>query len=127
MIPEKKKKIKQIKKKVSSILFAVAVLALVIFLVSTNWKINKRRNDLIEKADLLRNQVLELEQKNRELKQKEAEAGSLDHLEEAAREQLDLKKPGEEVVVIQKEEEQQTVVEEEKSWWEKFKGIWTRD
>lgn len=123
------KKKKNVKKLISSSLFGITVLAVIIFLVSTNWKINQRRRELIKKADLLEQQVNELEQKNKELKEKKAEAESVDYLEEAAREQLDLKKPGEEVVVIQKEEEEEEeeVREEEMSWWEKFKSIWTRD
>ncbi len=126
MITKKKKNVKKI---ISSGLFVIAVLAVIIFLVSTNWKINQRRKELKEKADILKQQVEELEQKNRELKEKKAEAESSDYLEEAAREQLDLKKPGEEVVVIQKEEEEkeEEVQQEEMSWWERFKSIWTRD
>jgi len=127
MITNKKKKIKTFKRKISSVLFFTIVILIIVFLISTNWKINKRRNDLIEKRDTLQAQIQELEEKNRQLKKQEIEAGSKDHLEEAAREQLDLKKPGEEVIIIQKEEEEENNVEEEQSWWGKFKSIWTRD
>jgi len=124
MITNKKKKIKS---KISTVLFFTVVVLIIVFLISTNWKINRRRKELIEKRDALQAQIQELEQKNKNLKEQEIEAGSMDHLEEAAREQLDLKKPGEEVVVIQKEEEEESNAEEGQSWWDRFKSIWTRD
>jgi len=73
-----------------------------------------------------------LEQKNKEFEEKISEAGSKEYLEKTARDQLNMKAPGEEVVVITEEEgnKEEKEVEEEKNWlekkWEGIKSIWKR-
>jgi len=124
---KKNKKSKSLKDKVLSIFLISLVLFIVGFIIVTNWKINKRREGLINRVSLLKEEVQKLEEKNRELKEKKLDSESEDYLERVARDQLDLKKPGEEVIVVQKEEEQKEEEEEKKSWWDKFKSIWTRD
>jgi len=105
----------------------VFVLVVIIFIFAANWKINQKRKELTARAEELRVQVAALEQRNKELKENISYVGSEDYLEQVAREQLDMKKPGEEVVVIQKEEEQEQHPEEKMSWWEKIKSLWSRD
>ena len=124
---KKNKKIKSLKDKVLSLFLIGLVLFIIGFIVVTNWKINKRREELIDRVSLLKQEVERLEEKNKELKEKKIDSESEDYLEKVARDQLDLKKPGEEVIVVQKEEEQKEEEEERKSWWDKFKSIWTRD
>jgi cell division protein FtsL len=124
---KKNKKIKSLKDKILSVFLISLVLFIVGFIVVTNWKINRRREELINRVSLLKEEVQKLEEKNRELKEKKLDSESEDYLEKVARDQLDLKKPGEEVVVVQKEEEEKEEEQERKSWWDKFKSIWTRD
>lgn len=109
------------------ILLGILVLLVIGFFVFTNWKINKRRAEFIDRISDLKQEIQVLEEKNKELKEKKAEAETEDYLEKMARDELGLKAPGEEVVVVQKEEEEQEEVEEKKkTWWEKFKSIWKR-
>ena len=123
---KKNKKIKSIKSKAFSVFLIILVLFIIGFIVATNWKINKRRGELTNRISVLKQEVEKLEQKNRDLKEKKSETESQDYLEKVARDQLDLKKLGEEVVVVQKKEEQKEEQEEEKSWWDKFKNIWKK-
>lgn len=124
----KKKKASPVKNVLFSGSLVILVLLVIGFIVFTNWKINKRRVEMLDRISALKQEVQVLEKKNMELKEKKTEAESEDYLEKVARDQLDLKKPGEEVVVVQKEqEEEEKPQEQEKSWWEKFKSIWTRD
>ena len=127
---KKNKKIKSIKGKVFSVFLIALVLFIIGFIVITNWKINKRRNELTDKISLLKQEVQKLEEKNKELKEKKLDSESEDYLEKVARDQLDLKKPGEEVIVVQKEPaftKSSSELKKEKSWWDRFKSIWTRD
>ena len=108
--------------------FAIAALAIITFLSVTNWRIYQRRIDLSKRVEELKAKVDISEKRYKELKDNESSLGSEDHLEKVARDQLDMKKPGEEVVVVQKEEEQsQPEQEEKKSWWERIKSLWKRD
>lgn len=124
---KKKKKINPVKSVIFSVFLVLLALLIIGFFVFTNWKINKRRVELGDRISVLKLEVEILEQRNQELKEKKSETESEDYIEKVAREQLDLKKPGEEVVVVQKEEEEEKENEEKESWWEKFKSIWTRD
>ena len=107
--------------------FTAVGLSIIAFLVVTNWKIYQKREGLAERVEELKAKVDLLEKRSKELKDNESFLGSKDHLEEVARDQLDMKKPGEEVVVIQKEEgQEQEEQEEKKSWWERVKNLWQR-
>ena len=112
-----------------SISFTLLFIFVIGFLFITNWKIKQRREELSVRMANLKQEVALLEQKNQETKERISQSESEEYLEEVARDQLSLKAPGEEVVVVKKEggEEREEVKEEEKTWWEKFKGIWTRD
>ncbi|MDP2910683.1 MAG: cell division protein FtsL [bacterium] len=125
---KKKKKDKPFKNKIFSAFLIFLVLFIIVFIVFTNWKINKKRNELSERILILKQDVQILEEKNKELEEKKSETESEDFLEKVARDQLELKKPGEEVVVIQKEFSSAEASEdkEKKTWWEKFKSIWSK-
>ncbi len=116
-----------IKAIILSIFFGIFVLVAIYFLVSTNWKIYKKKADLQAKVIELRQEAELLEKTNNELNKNLDYVKSDEYLEKVAREQLDMKKPGEEVVVIQKENSQQKKNEEEnKTWWEKLKSIFVK-
>jgi len=100
------------------------------FLFYTNWNINQKRAQLTARIEALKGEIQVLEQKNIEFKERVSEVGSEEYLEKVAREQLNLKAPGEEVVVVKKEpasaEGSGEAKEEKKSWWEWLKNIWER-
>lgn len=98
------------------LLFSVAIG----FLVYSNWRINKRRAELVSKIQHLQQEIQVAEKKNQELKSGISESLSPSYLEERARSDLGLKKPGEEVVVVlpPPEKEKETKKEE--------RGIWRR-
>ncbi len=107
-----------------SFLIGALFLSAIAFLIYTDIKINKKRGELISKIESLKTEISGLEEKNAVLRQKTSEAGAKEYLEEVAREQLGLKKPGEEVVVIKEETaEENKIAEEKKGWWEWLKGI----
>jgi len=128
---KKRNRTKFINELVPVVIFSTLILGAIVFLIVTNVKINKRRSKMISEINILEEKVKILEEKNKELKEVEVETKSDDYLEKVAREQLDLKKPGEEVVVIQKEltftEGFGEAGEEKETWWDKIKSIWTRD
>ena len=100
----------------------------VVFLLYTNWKIYQKRIELAAKITNLKQEIALLEQRKKELEEKKSQIKSNEYLEEVAREELGLKKPGEEVVVVQEEKpEQKKEIEEKKSWWERIKSFWRRD
>lgn len=108
-----------------SVCLIIIFVGLIGVLIATNLKINKKRAQLISRMEALKKEIQILEERNRELRENISQAGSKEHLEKVAREQLGLKSPGEEVVVITKEEEEKQEEEEkEKSWWEQMKNFW---
>jgi cell division protein FtsL len=107
-----------------SVLVGALFLAAIAFLIYTDIKINKKRVDSIAKIDSLKIQISDLEKKNDDLKQKTSETGAKEYLEGVARDQLGLKKPGEEAVVIKEENvAENKATEEKQGWWEWLKGV----
>ncbi len=104
-------------------LITLLVLLILGFLIFTNLNIARRRAELTERIEVLRKEIQVLEERNQELRDGIIRAGSEDFLEEKVREQLGLKKPGEEVVVIlpPEAEAKEEPVEKEKSFWEKIR------
>ena len=124
---KKKKKVGSFKNVFLPALLALFLLLIVGFLAWTDIKIKQRREDFLSRIGELKKEVQILEKKNEELKAKISQSGSKEYLEEVAREQFNLKAPGEEVVVVSKEKKEEEIKEEEKqpqelkSWWEWLK------
>lgn len=87
------------------------------FLIFSSLKINKKRTELIQRIEILKREIQILEEKNKQLRAGISQAETEDYLEEVAKEQLGLKKPGEEVVAFIKEKEEKKEEKEEKSFW----------
>jgi len=109
-----------------SFLIGLLVLLMLGFLIFTNINIGRRRAELTERIEVLRKEIQILEEKNQELRAGITRAGGEDFLEEKAREQMGLKKPGEEVVVILPPEKKEEPIEKEESFWEKIREEWFR-
>jgi len=115
-----------------SISLGILLILVISFLVVTNRKISQRRAELTARITALKQETGILEQKNKELKEKISEVGSEEYLEKTARDQLNMKAPGEEVIVITEEEgnKEEEEIEEEKNWlekkWEEIKSVWKR-
>jgi cell division protein FtsL len=121
MLTKNKKKGNNLFIKSSFFLF-LAVLALVVFLLFTNWKIMQRRTELNEKLESLKTEVKDLQNYNDELEQGMAESQTEEYLEKIARESLDFKKTGEDVVVVKSSvsTSAEEVKIEDKSFWRKI-------
>ena len=120
MITESKKnKSKKHKETLFSIFIILLFVGLIVFLIVSNVRVNKKRAQYISRIESIKEEIRILEEKNRELEEKNSNAGSEEHLEQVAREQLGMKSPGEEVVVITKEEDKGNVEEtkEKKNYW----------
>ncbi|MDP2909616.1 MAG: septum formation initiator family protein [bacterium] len=121
-----KKKENSFKNLVLSLLFGVFAVAVIALLISTNWQIYKKRAGLDPKISQMKAEAELLEQKNIELNENLAYIQSEEYLEKVAREQLDLKKEGEEVIVIQKEDAPEKSKEKNNSWWVRIKSIFAK-
>jgi len=102
-----------------SILLGVLVVAVIGFLVFSNLKISQKRTRLSSQIESLKAQIQSLEQKKEELQLRIGQQGSEEYLEEIARENLNLKKPGEKVVAITQEEEPEAK-NQEKNFFDKL-------
>ena len=107
-----------------TIISGFLILLVVGFLIFTNINVALKKVELTERTEELRKEVQTLEQKRQELQAKIARAEDPDFLEERFREELGLKKPGEEVVVIvsSPEKEVEEPVKEEKTFWQKIQN-----
>ncbi len=125
----KNKKYQNIKNKISAVIVILIVIFFIGFFIYTNWKINQRRAELTTQISKLTEEIRLMEVKNKGLKELKEKTGSDAYVEEVAREQLGLNKPGEETFVIQKEEpvstEEANTIKKE-SWWDKLKSIWMK-
>jgi len=116
--------------------FSVFLIFLIIlgvgFLIASNLRINKRRQDLISQINKLEAEIKEKEKQNLELKAGVSQIADQGYVEQEAREKLGLKKPGEEVVSIQKVETEANKTQEvkketsnpwnPKNWWNWIKN-----
>lgn len=100
----------------------VLFLIIIISLVFSNWKINKRRNELGDRIIQLRQELEVLEERKGELEAGVSQTLQSDHVEKNLREKGLYKKEGEEMVVIIPPEEEEEIEEEEKGIWEKILG-----
>lgn len=119
MVAKKKKKEKS---SFFSILFIVFLLLVVSFLAVTNWRISRKRAELVSRIDQIKENINDLEEKKKDLQENLSKAGSQEFIEEKAREDLGFKKPNEDMIVITKEfEEEKEEEKKNKEWWEKLK------
>jgi len=123
MITKKFKKKKSFQTIFFQVLFGLFAITIAVFLIVSNFKINKRRQELISQITFLEKEIQILEEKNEQLKAGIARTESESYLEREARERLGLKKPGEEVVAIKKVESEEAEKPEEKNFWDK---IWEK-
>lgn len=107
----------------SSIFIIILTVGLIGFLIFSNLKIDKKRSELMSRIESLKKEIQTLEEKKVELQSGVNVSQSEANLEEAAREQFGLKKPGEEVVVVKQEQKEEVKNEEKKSFWER---IWEK-
>jgi len=112
-----------------SIFLGILTLVIIGFLVISNWKINQKRAELNSQIESLKKEIQTLEEKKQQLEAGISQTGKEEYLEEAAREQLGLKKPGEEVVTVlppEKTEEEKPTKEKTfwnpQTWWEWIKS-----
>ena len=121
----KNKKRVSVKNIFFSIGLGIFFLAVIIFLGVTNWRINQRRIQLASQLEAIKKEVEAAEQKNQKLKSEAAQVGTQDYIEKVAREQLNLKAPGEEVVIVSGDGEQkpEESVEQERKFWDP-RGWW---
>lgn len=119
-------KSKKIKKGASYQTVMYSILALLLFsaviglLIYSNWRINKRRAELVSQIQDLQQEIQASEKKNQELKSGISQSLGPSYLEEKAMSNLGLKKPGEEMVVVLPPPEKETGQKEEQ------KGFWQR-
>jgi cell division protein FtsL len=118
------------------VIFSIFLVVLIIlgaaFLIISNSKINKRRQELISQINKLEAEIKEKEKQNAELKAGVSQISDQNYLEQEAREKLGLKKPGEEVVSVQKVEAETNTSQEvkketsspwnPKTWWDWIKN-----
>jgi cell division protein FtsB len=107
-----------------SLLFGFLILSIIAFLIFSNINLAERRAELIERIEVLRKEIQVLKEENQKIQAGIKRAEQKDFLEEKAREELGLKKPGEEVVIISPiEPKVEESIEKEKGFWER---IWRK-
>jgi len=122
MLPKKIKRASQAKKVFYYIIIAVLITTVSGFLIYSNIKTGKKRAELNAKIESIREEIRILEEKNAQLKEGVSESQSQDYLEKMARDNLSLKKPGEEAVAVkQSASATEQASSQEKSFWDKIK------
>ncbi len=122
----KVKKDRVIIQKIIPIIFSLIIIFLIIFLSISNFKIYQRRAVLRDQIKERESEITELSQRIKDMKEAEGEKFDDDFiLEKIAREQLLLKKRGEEVIFITtpEREKEETIEGEEGEAWSSFKGF----
>jgi len=108
-----------------SIFLFLFFLAMVGFLVFSNWKISQRRAELTSQIEALKKEIQILEEKNAQLRAGISQTEKESYWEEKIR-QEGYKKPGEEQVVVLPPEKKELRKEEKnlwnpQNWWEWIK------
>ena len=107
------------------IILSGLVLGLISFLVISNWRVNRKRAELLLKLESLQEEVQLLEERNNELQEGMDQVNQDEYWEEKIREQ-GYKKEGEEAIVVKKEMEEEKP-EAEQGFWERLLGKFKRD
>jgi len=81
------------------------LLTMLMFLAVTNIRIYQRREKLKITVENIKKEIEEAKEKNKILEDKIQESGEREYLEKIAREQYNLKAPGEEVAVVVRDKE----------------------
>ncbi|MFH1656882.1 MAG: septum formation initiator family protein [bacterium] len=104
------------------VLFFIGLLttAILFFLLVSNSKLNQRKADLNSQIEFLAKEKQSLEKENQELKAGISQISQDSYLEKKAREQFNLKKPGEEVVAFIKDESEEDKKEIKENFWQKI-------
>jgi len=112
---------KQKKERIFLISFSFFFLIIAGFLIFSNWKISQRKREMLERIQLLKQDIESLNFKKQNLEQGILESEDEGYLEARMR-GLGYQKPGETVVVIKKD--QQAGPEEigSQNLWQKFMG-----
>ena len=123
MIKKKYKRKSSSRKIFVSLTLGSLLFIIIVFLIISNWRINERRDGLIQRISQLRQEIQVLEERNQQLKAGVSQTLQSDYAEEVLREKGLYKKKGEEMVVIlSPEAEEEGKKEEERSIWEKILG-----
>ena len=89
-------------------------------LLFSNLQMNQRRRQLMLKISELDQEIVALEKRNQELEAGIAQTVDEKYLEQEARDNFQMRKPGESVVVVSPpENSQNNSSEEPKTWWQK--------
>ncbi|MDD5145597.1 MAG: septum formation initiator family protein [Candidatus Pacebacteria bacterium] len=124
MISRKNKKENTTQGAIFAIAVAIITVLVTVFLVVSNWRINQRKTDLTQKAESLKKEIQTLEDKITNLKANATQTQNQEYLEQIARDNLGLKKEGEEVVVVTSEATTTEIkTEVKKNFWQK---IWDK-
>ena len=110
-----------------SVILTIIFFVVIGFLIVSNIKISQKKNALNARIEILRQEVLELQQKKHKLESQISQTDMESYLEEQARERFNLKKPGEEVVAFYKQESEERNQQEQKTFWQKVLGFFSRD
>ena len=128
----KKRKLKKRKRRFTNILIsiflAIFLIGFLYILVSSNFKLRKRRAEIIKRIESIQKEIQRLEKENQAFQAKIFQKDTPEFLEKEARERFNLKKPGEEVVVIVEPEEALSPQpkEEKRSFWQKMFDFFSR-
>ncbi|MDP3093750.1 MAG: septum formation initiator family protein [bacterium] len=103
--------------------FIVIFLLIGIFLASSGWQMAQRRKELFLRTDALEKEIAVLEKRNLELKAGTDSSSQESFLEKKARENFQLKKPGEKVVIVvvsPSASPEPAAREQSGFWWQKI-------
>lgn len=107
--------------KISFALFFISSILIIIgLLIISIFKINYKKNQFQSQIEILKKQIEALEKQNQKLKSSISESQTDFFVEKKLREDLGLKKPGEEVIVILHSDKEQKEIEPKKNFWQKF-------
>jgi len=124
MIAQTKKIIKRkrgVNKRFAFVFLILGVGLVIAFLVFSSVNIRRQRQQLNSQLEIADREVVELKKKNELLKEGISGLDNPTKIEEAARDRLIMKKPGEEVVVVIPPEEKPAPEPEKKlNWWQKI-------
>ena len=117
-----------------SILIVFLFAYIILFLATSNIRIKQKREKFASQIKFLKSEIKLAKEKNNVLENKVSQTKSEENIERIARNQLGLKKHGEEVVVVKKQKEKakkngnenKEKKKENKSWIDIIKNIFNR-